>query len=89
MNRFKSGIIAFLSVLVLITASGLTGCTKYAKEQDLKQLQEVKAAAEAAQKDLAAKRAELDRLEKELADKRAELERVNKIKEEVLQKTGN
>lgn len=75
-----------LTIGAFLVSLSLTGCTKYAKDKDLQQLSEQKAATEAAEKSLADKQVELDRLEKELADKKAELQEVKTIREEIEKK---
>ncbi len=62
--------------LVSLFAAGLlsTGCTKYADEEDLAQLENQRRAAASAEQTVQKKQAEKAELEKELADLEAELE---------------
>jgi len=65
---------------------GITGCTRYANQDQLKTLDETQAAAVSAEKQLADKKNEKATLEKDLAAKKAELEKVKAEKETVKQR---
>ena len=88
MRTAKKTFVTIMTGLFLLSLLNLTACTKYAKDDDLKQLSEQKAAAEGAEQELEARRAELTRLETELQAKEAELEEVANTRDEVLKKAG-
>lgn len=64
-------LIFFLSVSLTI----VTGCTKYASQDDLKNLEAAKVAATSAEKETQEVRKERMELEKKLAEKKAELQK--------------
>ena len=66
--------------LVLIASIFVTGCTRYAKEEQLMTLDETEASATAAQEEVAVKEAEKAELEAKLAEKQAELKMVQEEK---------
>ncbi len=71
-------------VVVLLVASFLvTGCTKYAKQEQLQKLEETKSAALAAEKSLNDCKAETAKLEGQLAAKKQALEDMKAEKETV------
>lgn len=82
-----SKIMKAISVLVLLAfmlgSLTLTGCTKYANEDQLKLLDETKAAALAAEEKIGELESEKAGLERELQAKKAELDKANKEKETV------
>ena len=86
MRTSKKIFVHILTGLFLLSLTSLTACTKYAKDNDLQQLSEQKAAAEGAENELATKRVEQQQLEQELAEKQAELQQVAKTRDEVLKK---
>ena len=88
MRTVNKTFVHILTGLFLFSLLSLTACTKYAKDNDLQQLSEQKAAAEGAENELAAKRVEQQQLEQELADKQAELRQVAETRDEVLKKAG-
>ncbi|MBL7033656.1 MAG: hypothetical protein ISR91_05865 [Candidatus Delongbacteria bacterium] len=88
MRTVKKTFVHIMAGLFLLSLLNLTACTKYAKDDDLKQLSEQKAAAEGAERELEVKRAEQRQLEQELAAKRAELQEVAKTRDEVLKNAG-
>lgn len=59
-------------IMLLLVGFSMLGCTKYAKEEQLKQLDETEAAALAAEKKLKGKEAEKRGWENKLAQKEAE-----------------
>jgi outer membrane murein-binding lipoprotein Lpp len=81
MSKLRKVVSMAVLLAFLVGSLGLTGCTKYANEEELKLLDETKAAALAAEekvKDLDAEKANLDR---ELQAKKAEHEKVKREKE--------
>ncbi len=64
------------------------GCTRYAKEEQLRQLDETKAAALAAEKQLEDKKAERSQWERKVAQKEKELEAKKAEKVEVEKNLG-
>lgn len=85
--------IAVLVVVAFVAASfGLTGCAKHPSPEQLKALDEAKAAALAAEKQKADKETERDDLMKQLQAKKQELEKARQEKAKVqenLQKMGS
>jgi len=85
--------ITVLLVVVFVAASlGLSGCAKHPSPEQLKALDEAKAAALAAEKQKADKEKERDDLMKQLQVKKQELEKVKQEKDKVqenLQKMGS
>jgi|Deesub1362B_J571_1020462.scaffolds.fasta_scaffold05504_5 outer membrane murein-binding lipoprotein Lpp len=80
MSKMMRWLSAVLAGLFLVGTLVMTGCTRYANEEQLKQLEDTKNAALSAEqkvKDLEAQKANL---EKELAAKKAELEKVKQEK---------
>ncbi len=78
-----------LLLAVLIFASfTLSGCTKYAKQEDLNNLKAAEEAALAAEKQLKVKQAERAGWEKKLAQKEAERDVKQAEKEEIEKKLG-
>ena len=76
-----------LAVLLLFILS-ITSCGWKAGEEDIKQLEETKAAALAAEKSLSEKTAERQDLEKQATVKKAELEKIKADKEKVLKRVA-
>jgi len=75
---------ALLVMAGLFVASiSMTGCTRYANDEQLKTLSETKQAAESAQKKVSDLQAEKAQLQKKLDAKKAELEKVKQEKEVV------
>ncbi len=72
----------FLAVL-LLSATFLTGCTKRPSPEQLTQLEQACAAADAAEQTVTEKQAELERLQSELASKQRTLQEVNREKASV------
>lgn len=62
--------------LIFAVSLMLSGCTRYANEEQLNSLDETEAAALAAEEDLAAKEQEKAELEAKLAEKQEELKKV-------------
>jgi len=73
------GVTAVMLLVVLV----FSGCTKYAKEQQLQALEEVKAAAQAAEQALDDCQGETSTLESELAEAKQALEDMKKEKQAV------
>ncbi|MBN2424683.1 MAG: hypothetical protein JXR46_00715 [Calditrichaceae bacterium] len=74
-------------VLLLFTLS-ISSCGWKAGEEDIKLLEEAKAAALAAEKSLADKKAERQGVEKQVEAKQAELAKIQADKEKVLQRVA-
>ncbi len=79
MRTFK----LFLVLLFGVSTISLTSCGWKPSEEEIKQLEETKAAALSAEKTLADKKAERQELEAKVKAKQAELEKVKKDKENV------
>ncbi len=76
--------ISFVVLLAFMLGSlTLTGCTKYANDDQLKLLNDTEAAALAAEKKIGELESEKADLERELQAKKAELDKANKEKETV------
>jgi septal ring factor EnvC (AmiA/AmiB activator) len=73
-------------VPILILFGWLAGCTSHPDEEQIKALEETKAAALSAEQTLASKKQEASTLESQCEAKKAELEKVKKEKEVVLQR---
>jgi uncharacterized lipoprotein NlpE involved in copper resistance len=71
---------------ILIVFGWLAGCTSHPDEEQIKALEEAKAAALSAEQTLASKKTEASTLESQCEAKKAELEKVKKEKELVLQR---
>jgi hypothetical protein len=67
--------IGFFSLIFAVSLM-LSGCTRYAKEEQLNSLDETKSAALAGEEQVAAKEKEKAELEAKLAEKQAELKKV-------------
>lgn len=81
MTKFMKVVSIAVLLAFLVGSLGLTGCTKYANEDQLKVLDETQAAALAAEKKVKELEAEKANLESELQAKKAEHEKVKKEKE--------
>jgi len=79
MRTFK----LFLVLLFGVSTLSLTSCGWKPSEEEIKQLEETKAAALSAEKTLADKKAERQELEAKVRAKQAELDKVKKDKENV------
>ncbi len=66
-----------------------TSCTRHPNEEQIKKLEETRAAALSAEQKLEQKRQERQSLEQQLAQKKQELEKVKKQKEEVQKRLQN
>ena len=66
--------------LIFVVSLLLSGCTRYANEEQLNTLEETKAAALAAEEEVAAKEAEKAELEVKLVEKQEELKKVQEEK---------
>ena len=82
MRGIRSFVIPLLIAVVLVSFV-ITGCTRYAKEEQLTALDEAKAANESANAKVAELEQEKAELERKLKEKQAELEEVLKEKEKV------
>jgi septal ring factor EnvC (AmiA/AmiB activator) len=71
---------------VLLVFVFLASCTSHPNEEQIKAMEETKAAALSAEKTLADKKSESSALEAKVKEKQAELEKVKAEKEKVLQK---
>jgi|SaaInl7_200m_RNA_FD_contig_81_188815_length_1321_multi_4_in_0_out_0_1 outer membrane murein-binding lipoprotein Lpp len=80
MTKFKKAVSLVALLAFLLGTMALTGCTKYANEDQLKVLDETKAAALAAEKKVQDLQAEKSTLERERDAKKAELEKVKREK---------
>jgi len=78
-------LVAFFSVVVLASFV-LAGCTRYANDEQLKTLDETKAAALSAEKTAQDKEQEKASLEKKLSEKQDELQKVKEEKGKVQSK---
>lgn len=81
MTKFMKVISMAVLLAFLVGSLGLTGCTKYANEEELKLLDETKAAALSAEEKVTELEAEKANLERELQAKKAEHEKVKREKE--------
>jgi septal ring factor EnvC (AmiA/AmiB activator) len=72
--------------LLLAASIFISGCTRYANEEQLTALDETQSAAVSAEDQLAGKKAEKAALEAKLAEKQAELKQVQAEKEKVTAK---
>jgi TolA-binding protein len=75
-----------LFALFIISSFFVTGCTRYAKEEQLVQLDETEASALAAEERVAELEKEKADLEKKLAEKQDELKQVQAEKEKIQNK---
>jgi uncharacterized lipoprotein NlpE involved in copper resistance len=71
---------------ILIVFGWLAGCTSHPDEDQIKALEEAKAAAQSAEQTLASKKQEASTLESQCAAKKAELEKVKAEKDLVQQR---
>ena len=69
----KKLVAALLAIVFIVSLFTMGGCTKYASQDDLEQLNEYKQAAVSAEKELDKVKAERQKLEEELADRKKEL----------------
>ncbi len=83
MSKIKRVISVVIIGAFLAGTLALTGCTRYANEDQLKQLEETKNAALKAEEKIKELTTEKSSLEKKVAAKKAELENVKKEKETV------
>ena len=74
--------------ILLLAGFSIVGCTKYATQEQLTNLDETKKAALAAEKQLEEKIAEREDWEKKVAQKEAELEEKKAEKEEIKKHLG-
>ncbi len=86
MSRIIRCIVLLLFALALVSSILVTGCTRYANEEQLTTLDETNAAALSAEKKVAEKEKEKADLEAKLKAKKAELDEVMKEKEKVQSK---
>jgi multidrug resistance efflux pump len=83
MKRFRKTLSLLIIVLFSVSMLTVTGCGWKPSEEDIKALEETKAAALAAEKTLEEKKAERMDLEKKVQAKKAELEKAKADKEKV------
>ena len=79
------------SLLILAFSAGalsLTSCTTHPNEEEIKALEETKAATMAAEKELADKKAEREKVEAKVAALNAELAKVKSDKDKVLKRVA-
>ena len=81
MARGSRNYVIALFALVIIAAYLLTGCTRYAKEEQLTAMDETEASAISAEKSVVDKEQEKAALEQKLAEKQDELKQVQAEKE--------
>lgn len=86
MRRGVRNIAIALFALVIATSFMLTGCTKYANEEQLTSLDQSEAATLAAQEKIAEKEREKAELQKQLSELQEELRQVKAEKEKVQSK---
>ncbi|MDZ7315382.1 MAG: hypothetical protein ONB24_04590 [candidate division KSB1 bacterium] len=79
----KKSMAAMMVIVLLAAVFVMTGCTKYAKQEQLQKLEETKSAALAAEKSLNDCKAETAKLEDELAKQKQALEDMKAEKETV------
>ncbi len=80
MTKFMKAISVAVLLAFMLGSLTLSGCTKYANEDELRKLDEKQAAALAAEKKVQELEAEKADLERELQAKKAELDKTNKEK---------
>jgi len=85
LRGIRKALVSFLTVVVLASFV-LAGCTRYANDEQLKTLDETKAAALSAEKTLEQKEQEKASLEKKLSEKQDELQKVKEEKSKVQSK---
>lgn len=83
MTRGVKSIVLVMFSLLLVAALFVTGCSRYANEEQLSQLDETNAAAVDAEAKVAELEAEKAALEAKLAEKQKELEEVKAEKERI------
>jgi uncharacterized protein YlxW (UPF0749 family) len=86
-KRVRSFVVVFFSFVLVAFVLG--GCTKYANEKQMTQLDETETAAVAAEKKTADLEKEKADLQAKLAEKQAELQKVQAEKESIKAKLGN
>jgi len=83
MRKIAKNFVTALFGIVIIASLLITGCTRYANEEQLTTLDETKVATESSDEKVEELKQEKADLEKKLADKKAELEEVKAEKEKV------
>ena len=83
MRKSAKQYLAIIAACILIVAFLATGCTRYANEQQLQQLQETEAAALSAENRVGELEQEKARLEADLAEKLEELQYVENEKKKI------
>jgi septal ring factor EnvC (AmiA/AmiB activator) len=81
--------VVVVTAVMLLVLLAFTGCTKYAKEEQLQALEETKAAAQAAEKALTDCKSETASLEGQLAEKKQALEDMKTEQEAVNQRLAD
>ena len=75
--------------LVSIFALGLIGCTKYASQEELQQLNNLKSEVSQLEKEIKSKEQEKAKLQKEIADRDAKIKKLQEEKEKVQKRLQN
>lgn len=83
MRKVKKSFNLFMILLFSVSVISVTSCGWKPSEEEIKQLEETKSAALAAEKTLADKKSERQELEAKVSAKKAELEKVKAEKEKV------
>ena len=81
--KSKKRILSLIMLIVFVFAILLSGCTRYASEEQLKALEDAKNAALSAEKRVEELKAEKAKLEKEIAVKKQELEKLTRDRDAV------
>ncbi len=86
MKESKKGVALLLAASMALSLLLSTGCARHPNEEQIRVLEETRAAALAAEKQLEEKRQERMRLEKQLEEKKQMLEKAKKERDEVKQR---
>jgi len=78
MAKLKNLLFILLAVSLLSGSAVITGCTSYAGEEELKQLNDLRAAMEVLQTTVNSKESEKAKLQKEISDKDAKIKQLQK-----------
>ena len=89
MRRIVRNFVTVSFALILIVAFLVTGCTRYANEEQLTTMDETENFAMTKEKAVAEKEQEKAELQEKLAEKQDELKKVQAEKEKVRSKLGN
>ncbi len=88
MFKFKSKLMIFIAIFAFSTSLFLLGCTSRPSEDELRQLNNLKAEVVSLEKQIADKEKEKANLEKEIAEKNAKLQRCQSDLEAVKKALG-